>query len=891
MPDVEFNYVYLSRDMTSVSLGGTNDVVTGGGMSPFELDRRWVGDHYEQYISTPAFDGRFTINLGGGDDFIMNSSGDDRIDGGGGIDMISFQSETFWSKSSWEYALPYPVYFVEVNLAAGTATWKGRDITEVHNEFVFEDGGVVDTITYEFPIANFGGFSHTLRNFEAVRGSPGDDTIIGSDQPFELFDLSDNGKDTVDGGKGVDWVSYGKITGLLFDDLTALKLDLKAGTAHTREYIYPDTVTHVSRLKGIENVIGSVNDDVISGNKKNNTIFGGFGDDTLDGRGGKDTLLYELDLSPGLLRVVDTAREDYSFGDPDPDAGVTVNLKTGTAVDDLGNTDTIKNFENVSGTSRDDSLTGNGKKNTLIGLDGDDVLNGGGGRDRLIGGGGIDELTGGRGRDVFVLDPGGPVDIITDFKFGVDRIEYSGGEAGAPGGDALAEAMSIGGALNIATIVDALGVPTELEIRLGKLTMARLPNGLEALSDYFQRTEAAKGAVTVGTEKGDVIAATRGSPTFGLTGIDIIRGTGRSDLIFGNGDADTLKGKGGPDILIGGAGDNFLYGGAGNDLLVGEGDTDLLIGGKGKDTLIGGGYLDRMHGGAGRDVFVISNNSLEARPLQDILKDFQIGKDKIDLSGLRDKSDALKLSDLGLVKFEGKFWLTTPSTIDSEGRDRMVQVHFSGGEGKLEELREKFLVAEHFIFKGGYGALVAGRDAAKLLGSRQGDLIMGNGLENTISGGKGADTILGGASGDTLNGGPGKDVLSGGFGNDRLEGGKGDDILEGGEGDDRLIGGPGDDTLIGGPGSNRLTGGPGADEFHFSALRTIINTNRITDFEPGVDKIVIDKDIRDDLEFTITDGEVTISGKGLDEVESSITFDYLEAMDLLLRDGALPDGL
>jgi len=891
MPDVEFNYVYLSRDMTSVSLGRTNDVVSGGSMSPFELDRRWVGDHYEQYITTPAFDGRFTINLGGGDDFILNSSGDDRIDGGGGIDMISFQSETFWSRSSWEFSLPHPVYFVEVNLAAGTATWKGRDITEVHDEFVFEDGGVVDTITYKFPIKNFGGFSHTLSNFEAVRGSPGDDTIIGSDQPFELFDLSDNGKDTVDGGKGEDWVSYGKITGLLFDDLTALKLDLKAGTARTREYIYPDTVTHISRLKGIENVIGSINDDVISGDKKNNKIFGGFGDDTLDGRGGKDTLLYELDLSPGLLRVVDTTREDYSYGDPDPDAGVTVNLKTGTAVDDLGNSDTIKNFENVSGTSRDDSLTGDGKKNTLTGLDGDDILIGGKGNDRLIGGGGVDELTGGGGRDVFVLDPGGPVDIITDFEFGVDRIEYGSGGAAPPADDTLPEAISIGGALNIATIVDALGVPTELEIRLGKLTMARLPNGLEALSDYFQKAEAGKGEVTLGTEKGDVIDAKPGSPTFGLSGTDIIRGTDRSDLIFGNGSADTLRGNGGPDILIGGAGDNTIYGGDGNDLLVGEGDTDLLIGGKGNDTLIGGAYLDRLQGGAGRDVFVISNNSLEAHPLQDVIRDFEVGKDRIDLSGLRDRSDALKLSDLDLVKYKGKFWLTTPSTIDSEGRDRMVHVNFSGGGGKLEELRESFLVADHFIFKGGYGALVSGRDAAKLFGTKSGDLIMGNGLANTISGGKGADTLLGGASGDTLRGGPGKDVLSGGFGNDRLEGDGGDDILEGGEGDDRLIGGGGDDTLIGGPGSNRLTGGPGADEFHFSALRTIINTNRITDFEPGIDKIVIDEDIRDDLVFTITDGEVTISGKDLDEAKASLTFDYLEAMDLLLRDGVLPDGL
>ncbi|WP_165978758.1 M10 family metallopeptidase C-terminal domain-containing protein [Antarcticimicrobium luteum] len=547
--------------------------------------------------------------------------------------------------------------------------------------------------------------------------------------------------------------------------------------------------------------------------------------------------------------------------------------------------------DEIYGHGGDDTFDGGTGADLLFGGAGDDTIRGGKGDDRIEGGAGVDTLTGGRGADTFVLDKDGDVDIITDFEFGVDRIEVRSDLAGGLAGDTPAVAMSIGGALHVATIVDALGLPTELNIMLGKLTMARLPNGLDALSDYFQKVEAGKGTVTLGTEKGDAIDAKRGSPTFGLSGVDVIGGTRRSDLIFGNGDPDELQGKGGPDILIGGAGDNTLYGGGGNDLLVGDEDVDLILGGPGRDTLIGGAGHDRLAGGAGRDVFVISNNSLDSRPDPDTVRDFEIGKDRIDLSGLRDKSDALTLSDIGLVKHAGKHWLTTPSTIDSAGHDRMARINFSDEGAKLEELREKFLVAEHFIFKGGYGALVSGRDAAKLLGTKSGDLIMGNGLANTISGGKGADTLLGGASGDTLKGGPGKDVLSGGVGDDRLEGGGGDDILEGGEGDDRLIGGPGDDKLIGGPGDDRLTGGPGADEFHFSALRTVINTNRITDFEPGVDKIVIDEDIRDDLVFTIADGEVTISGKGLDGIESTITFDYLEAMDLLLRGVTVPDDL
>lgn len=422
MTDTEFNSVFLSRDTVNVTLGPENDVVNGGGMSPFELDRRWVGDHYEQYIVTSAFDGRYTINLGGGDDYILSSSGDDTIDGGDGIDMISFHAETFWSKSSWEFSLPYPEYFVEVNLSAGTAAWTGRDITEVHDEGVFKDGGIVDYITYRFPISNFGGFSHSLRNFEAVRGSPGNDTIIGSDQPFELFDLRDNGTDIVKGGKGEDWVSYSKLTGLLFDDMTAVQVDLAAGTGRTREYVYPDVLTHVSTLTGIENVIGSASDDLIFGDKRPNKIFGGFGDDTLDGRGGRDTLLYELDLAPGLMRVIETAREDYYGSDIDLEAGVTVNLATGIATDSDHNSDRIANFENVSGTARKDVLTGDGGRNKLYGLDGDDILVGGGGRDWLEGGEGIDTLTGGDGKDQFVMSFDG--DILMDFEFGADALVF-----------------------------------------------------------------------------------------------------------------------------------------------------------------------------------------------------------------------------------------------------------------------------------------------------------------------------------------------------------------------------------------------------------------------------------------------------------------------------------
>jgi Ca2+-binding RTX toxin-like protein len=78
--------------------------------------------------------------------------------------------------------------------------------------------------------------------------------------------------------------------------------------------------------------------------------------------------------------------------------------------------------------------------------------------------------------------------------------------------------------------------------------------------------------------------------------------------------------------------------------------------------------------------------------------------------------------------------------------------------------------------------------------------------------------------------------LTGRGGNDVLIGNGGDDLLNGGKGNDRLHGGPGDD---------RLRGGSGKDRFVFDINQpfdtTIIGTDRLLDFKPGQDKVVLDR--------------------------------------------------
>ena len=95
-------------------------------------------------------------------------------------------------------------------------------------------------------------------------------------------------------------------------------------------------------------------------------------------------------------------------------------------------------------------------------------------------------------------------------------------------------------------------------------------------------------------------------------------GSEQDDLLAGQGGNDALEGFAGNDHLKGRAGDDRLLGGDGNDRLDGGGGADRLTDGHGNDVLIGGEGADIF-------VFVADGNA-------DRIEDFEVGRDKIDLS-------------------------------------------------------------------------------------------------------------------------------------------------------------------------------------------------------------------------------------------------------------------
>jgi uncharacterized delta-60 repeat protein len=164
---------------------------------------------------------------------------------------------------------------------------------------------------------------------------------------------------------------------------------------------------------------------------------------------------------------------------------------------------------------------------------------------------------------------------------------------------------------------------------------------------------------------------------------------------------------------------------------------------------------------------------------------------------------------------------------------------------------------------GGYGndTMIGGEDGDLLIGDAGNDSLVGDdfdtsvvGSNDTLYGGDGLDTLLGNLGDDILDGENGNDSLIGGAGNDALygandqdtlDGGDGNDYLNGGYGNDRLVGAAGNDTLFGDDGLDTLIGGFGQDVFvaYAPVTAATAQADRIADFEVGIDKISLSKEV------------------------------------------------
>ncbi len=265
-----------------------------------------------------------------------------------------------------------------------------------------------------------------LGNDDELSGGGGSDKLDGG-AGFDKLD-GGSGDDVLDGGGGDDILAGGAgadtfIGGPGFDtadyrfSASAVTIDLLARTGHGGD-------AEDDSLTGIEAIAGSSFGDTLMGDDRANIFIGGSGGDVIDGRSGPDSLFY--------------------LGS---DAGVSVNLKTGTASGGDAEGDVITSIENIFGSIFADRLTGTQGVNRFFASDGRDTVNARGGNDHVEGGGGNDIIDGGTGDDRLrgddglsqLFGEGGGDDTIRGGS-GNDRIDGENGNdilSGGSGDDTL----------------------------------------------------------------------------------------------------------------------------------------------------------------------------------------------------------------------------------------------------------------------------------------------------------------------------------------------------------------------------------------------------------------------------------------------------------------------
>lgn len=675
---------------------------------------------------------------------------------------------------------------------------------------------------------------HGDKGNDRIFGGKGNDTLRGGDGNDHLW--GNSGTDIYDGGKGNDTIYASK------DDTNIDGGEGNDTLSYARLEDTPGPITLSGGISGIENIIGSQDDDTITGDAGKNVIEGGEGGDTMRGGGGdgEDTLSYassDARVSVTLLdEAVDSNWIDASRGHASGDE-VTADILAS------------QTFVNIKGSMHDDDLTGDSRDNNLMGGEGDDELTGMGGADTIEGGAGSDTLDGGDESNVFDVS-GTPTPDLGDW------LSYASSDAGVTIN--LARQLATGGHASGDTIVTAE-------------------------EDHDRNPE---------TDEIDV-------STF-----EHVRGSAHADDLTGDFRRNTLEGGGGADDLDGGAGmdtatfanaragvtvdlgaNRGMKGDAEGDtysnieMFVGSGKADTFIAGRGHDTVDGGAGSDTISydkSRAGVTVNLVTQVSPPTATDNDLVGAWRYLADNLDkfyvdgsgtAGGRTNTENARDTHEQGFTSLGELLTGLTPGTAD--GIDP-ANVKVDDGDADTDDLvLNTFLAtARGDANNPGYGdgvtsALIAslyGNDNTRadlrndfnkgdrldsienVIGSDFDDNITGNSISimddgdtgdkttaNKLEGGGGKDRIKGGAGNDELHGGDGDDIL----GAYDTEDDAGDDMLMGGAGRDMLNGGTGDDTLNGGAGDDDLTGGTGDDIFVFTPDGT--GTDTIVDFTREAD--------------------------------------------------------
>jgi len=665
------------------------------------------------------------------DNWLDGREGDDTLDGGAGSD---------WA----EYNNANGLEGVQVDLLAGTA--KG---SQGNDTLISIENAQGTTFNDQLRGSNGANALSGMAGDDTLDGLDGNDTMLGG-EGNDWF-MGGAGNDSMDGGSGSDGINYGGMatSGIVADLVAGTISDGQGGVDQVSKIEFLHGTSFADRITlGTSNgyVFARAGNDTLVGGAGDQNFMPGSGNDNVDGGEGSDNVSY---FDDGYDRYGVTALAS---------AGVTVNLQTGTATDNWGNTDALTNIENVSGSALADRITGNGQNNVLNGDSGNDTLDGGAGNDSLRGGIGNDSLSGGEG---------------------LDQAFYERNQS----------------AYNVVFNGDGTVTVTDKDAADGDEGMDLL-SGIEQLVFRDNLVNTSANTTINGTSGNDTLTGTAGNNTMdGKEGNDSILGLGGSDMLIGGAGNDTLDGGlftdsdfnsvgyfgslsgvtvnlqtgvaldgfGGTDTLLNIAN---VWGSIHNDVLTGT--TALPYGetfypGRGDDTIDGGALSPDAYGYESNSVSYWENNNTDPAFNSGVQIDLRAGtatsvyygKDVLRniqaAQGTR-FDDVILGSDINYLETFAPYYGN--DTIDGRGGNNNV-VNYNGAKGHIVGNLALGSVKE-FLADG------VTLDSTDTLYNIQG--LRGSSYDDLLTGGNTANDGF-----ERFTGNKGNDTIDGGSGYDRAE--------------------------------------------------------------------------------------------------------------------------